>query len=35
VRESITSFQLAVAACVHRTGVLEPGEIAVRVWAAA
>jgi molybdopterin synthase catalytic subunit len=35
VRESIASFGLLAAYCVHRTGVLRPGDVAVRVWAAA
>ena len=35
VREAIARFGLTNAACVHRIGVLEPGEVAVKVWAAA
>lgn len=34
VEEAITRFGLANAACIHRTGSLQPGDIAVRVWAA-
>jgi molybdopterin synthase catalytic subunit len=34
VEEAIARFGLANAACIHRTGTLVPGEIAVRVWAA-
>lgn len=35
VREAIERFDLIAAACCHRVGALELGEVAVRVWAAA
>ncbi len=35
VREAIERFDLIAAACRHRVGALELGEVAVRVWAAA
>jgi molybdopterin synthase catalytic subunit len=35
LREAIARFTLLAACCVHRTGVLEVGEVAVKVWAAA
>jgi molybdopterin synthase catalytic subunit len=35
VREAIERFDLIAAACCHRVGELELGEVAVRVWAAA
>jgi molybdopterin synthase catalytic subunit len=35
VGESIERFGLLAAGCVHRLGVLRPGDVAVRVWAAA
>jgi molybdopterin synthase catalytic subunit len=35
VGESIERFGLTAGCCVHRIGVLRPGEVAVRVWAAA
>jgi molybdopterin synthase catalytic subunit len=35
VTESIARFGLLACCCVHRVGVLRPGHVAVRVWAAA
>ena len=35
VTESISRFGLLACCCVHRVGLLRPGDIAVRVWAAA
>jgi molybdopterin synthase catalytic subunit len=35
VEEAIARFGLTDAACIHRIGALHPGDIAVRVWAAA
>ncbi len=35
VDEAIERFGLLAACCVHRVGRLRPGEVAVRVWAAA
>jgi molybdopterin synthase catalytic subunit len=35
VRDSIDRFGLFAGFCVHRVGVLRPGDVAVRVWAAA
>ena len=35
VRESIERFGLLAGYCVHRVGKLRPGDVAVRVWAAA
>jgi molybdopterin synthase catalytic subunit len=35
VGDAVARFDLVAAACVHRIGVLELGEVAVRVWAAA
>jgi len=35
VHDAVGRFGLSAAACMHRIGVLEPGEVAVRAWAAA
>jgi molybdopterin synthase catalytic subunit len=35
VRDNIDRFGLFAGFCVHRIGVLRPGDVAVRVWAAA
>lgn len=35
VAASIERFGLLACSCVHRIGILRPGEVAVRVWAAA
>ena len=35
VAESIERFGLIGGCCIHRIGTLRPGEVAVRVWAAA
>jgi molybdopterin synthase catalytic subunit len=35
VGESIERFGLIACCCVHRIGILRPGDVAVRVWAAA
>lgn len=34
-QESIERFGLLAACCMHRVGLLHPGDVAVRVWAAA
>jgi molybdopterin synthase catalytic subunit len=34
VQDSIERFGLLACCCIHRTGVLRPGDVAVRVWAA-
>lgn len=35
VQEGIRRFGLLTGCCVHRVGTLRPGDVAVRVWAAA
>lgn len=35
VRDAIERFGLLAAACIHRTGALVIGDVAVRVWASA